>query len=100
MSKMVVVEKVNAGWKVRAVSGPLTGWLTKQEYAEIEAAFEANGIVDETMIDDVWMMYVDARWNRQAKSLRHDAAIANAVKWNAMMTGKMTIEEYEKSDGA
>ena len=87
---MTKLEETQAGWKVQALG--LTGWLTKREYEECVAAW--NELTqNEQALDDVWMMYVDARWNRVGGD--HDGAVVNAKRWLAMMTGRITIEEFE-----
>jgi len=87
---MTKLEETQAGWKVQALG--LTGWMTKREYEECVAAW--NELTqNEQALDDVWMMYVDARWN--AYGGEHDRAVVVAKRWLAMMTGKITLEEFE-----
>lgn len=81
--KMTKIEKMQAGWKVQAVGA--TGWMTKREYEECAAAWSEIA-QNEQQIDDVWMMYVDARWNRVGGG-EHDAAVAEAKQWLKMMQG-------------
>jgi hypothetical protein len=85
--KIVQMTQVDAGWRVDAFGGTIRGWLTNREYADVAP-----------MTDDARMMYVDGRWNRTKNALSHDEAVKNANRWYAMMTGKMTIEEYEAGE--
>ena len=76
---MVRIEKVNAGWKVSGLGA--TGWMTNQEHEEMMKALDEMGASgSEVMVDDVWMMYVDARWALK-KPVDHRSAIAIAAEW-------------------
>lgn len=87
---MTKLEETQAGWKVQALG--LTGWLTKSEYEECDVTWRELA-QNEQQMDDVWMMYVDVRWNRFGGD--HDRAVVNAKRWLEMMTGRVTLEEFE-----